>query len=262
MAQQILQSVENSLTILEIMAATEAELGVTDISKKLAISTSSAHRLLITLVAKDFVVQNPITGKYRLGTKIVTLGNNVLINTNVIIESHPYLQELSQQVGMTALLSLYSKGEVTCVDKILGSNPIELSDLIGLQRPAHCTASGKALLAFLPPKELDKYIREVDLLPLTPYTLTDKDELLLCLAEIRAAGFAEDQQEAQEGFAAFAAPVRNGYGDAAAAMVVTGPASRLNSRKEELVDCLLRMSERASLACGWRPPATTRASRR
>lgn len=85
MAQQILQSVENSLTVLEIMAASETELGVTDISKQLGISTSSAHRLLITLETKGFVIQNPNTGKYKPGMKIVTMGASILSNTNIIM---------------------------------------------------------------------------------------------------------------------------------------------------------------------------------
>ncbi|MDR3561528.1 MAG: IclR family transcriptional regulator [Negativicutes bacterium] len=251
MAQQILQSVENSLTVLEIMAATETELGVTDISKHLGISTSSAHRLLITLETKGFVVQNPNTGKYKPGMKIVTMGASILSNTNVIRECRPYLQELSQQTGETSILTLYSQGEVTCVDKITGSNPVNITALIGLKRPAYATATGKLLLAFLPPQQLNKYLQGVDLRPLTPFTIVEKEKLILCLNEIRKTGFAEDQQEAQEGLVCLAAPVRNGYGDVVAAMAVSGPLSRFNSRKEELIDHLRQMTEKVSSACGW-----------
>ena len=262
MAQQILHSVENALNVLEIMAVTEAEQGVTEISKHLGISTSSAHRLLITLEAKGFVVQNAHTGKYKPGMKMVTMGANILNNTNIIMECRPYLQELNQQTGETSILTLYSHGEVTCVDKMTGSNPATITSQIGLKRPAYATATGKLFLAFLPPEQLEKYLQEVDLLPLTPFTIVDKNELRLGLAEIRRTGVAEDQQEAQEGLVCFAAPVRNGYDDAVAAMAVSGPLSRFNSRKEELIQHLQRTTEEVSLACGWQKrPQATRYSR-
>ncbi|MDA8228914.1 MAG: hypothetical protein M0T74_14695, partial [Desulfitobacterium hafniense] len=71
------------------------------------------------------------------------------------------------------------------------------------------------------------------------------------LAEIRITGLAEDNQEAQEGLICFAAPVRNGYGEVVAAMSVSGPPSRVNSRRQELIAHLKQATEKASLACGW-----------
>lgn len=255
MAEQLLQSVTNCLTLLEILADTETELGVSDISKRLSISTSSAYRLLRTLESKGFVVQNSHSEKYRTGMKIVTLASNILNNTNIIMECRPYLQELNQLTGETSLLAIYSQGEITYVDKMTNSNnPAEFTSLIGVKRPAYCTANGKILLAFLPPEELNLYLRYVELRPLTPYTIIDKDELQQNLAEIRITGLAEDIQEAQEGLICFATPIRNGYNEVVAALSVSAPPSRVHTRREELIAYLKQATEKASLACGWHPP--------
>lgn len=252
MAEQLLQSVTNCLNVLEILAETEIELGVSDISRYLSISTSSAHRLLITLASKGFVAQNPNTEKYKAGMKIVTLGANILNNTNIIRECRPHLQEINHLTGETSILAIYSQGEITYVDKInSNNNPAEYSSLIGMKRPAYSTANGKILLAFLPEQQLDSYLCSVELRPLTPYTIVDKNELTRNLAEIRITGLAEDNQEAQEGLVCFAAPVRNGYGEVVAAMGVSGPPSRVNSRRQELIAHLRKSTEEASLSCGW-----------
>ncbi|HHV64323.1 MAG TPA: IclR family transcriptional regulator [Peptococcaceae bacterium] len=252
MSEQPLQSVTNALSVIEILAASDEEMGVSDISRKIGISTSSTYRILLTLEAKGFVVQNPHTQKYRSGMKIVTLASNILNNTNVIMECRPYLQELNQLTGETTLLAIYSQGQITYVDKITSSNnPAEFTSLIGVKRPAYSTANGKILLAFLSQAELDAYLDNVQLVPLTPYTITDKEKLRNNLAHIRATGLAEDNQEAQEGLVCFAAPIRNGYGEVVAAMSVSAPPSRVVNRKEELIHYLKMITEKASKACGW-----------
>lgn len=257
MAEQLLQSVTNCLTVLEILAISETEMGVSDISRRLNISTSSAYRLLSTLESKGFVVQNPHTEKYRPGMKIVSLGSSILRNTNIIMECRPFLQKLNQLTGETSLLAIYSQGEITYVDKITdGDNPSGFTSLIGVKRPAYSTANGKILLAFLPPKELNEYLRNVDLRPLTPYTIIDKEVLARNLAEIHITDLAVDNQEAQEGLICFASPIRNGYGEVIAAMSVSAPLSRANTKREELVAHLQEFTVKASLACGWQLTGT------
>jgi DNA-binding IclR family transcriptional regulator len=214
MAEQLLQSVTNSLTVLEILAESETELGVSDISRRLGISTSSAYRLLLTLEAKVCGSEPPY-GKISAGNgRFVPLDLLILNNTNIIMECHPlFLQELNQLTGETSLLAIYTQGEITYVDKITGSNnPAEFTSLIGVKRPAYSTANGKILLAFLPQDELNTYLDHVELRPLTPYTITDKAKLVQTLKEIRISKLAEDNQEAQEGLVCFGAPIRNAYG--------------------------------------------------
>jgi IclR family transcriptional regulator, KDG regulon repressor len=99
---------------------------------------------------------------------------------------------------------------------------------IGHRGPAYSTASGKVLLAFLPPQELELRLAGVRLVRRTPYTITSRDQLRAELTRIRARGWAENVNEAQMGFASVAAPIRNPAGEVVAALSVAGTAQQID----------------------------------
>lgn len=253
MSEKFLQSVDNALGILELFSGNVQELGVSDISRLTGLGRSTAHRLLATLENRRFVEQNPSTGKYKLGMKIVNIAANVLGRLNIIDECRTYLEQVSEETGESSHLALYSQGEITFVDKVHGRNPAIMSSMIGTKRPAYCTGTGKVLLAFLPEKELEKYLRTVQLNKYTPMTITSCDELEERLTTIRDMGYGEDQQESEEGLVCFAAPIRDRTGKVVAAVSVSGAASRMNSRKEYLIQQIKAVAEQASRTCGWLP---------
>ncbi|SDE07242.1 IclR family transcriptional regulator [Sporomusa acidovorans] len=252
MPAKFLQSVDNALQILELFSGNVAELGVTDVSKLLGLGRSTAHRLLSTLENRAFVEQNPVTGKYKLGMKIVNIGANKLSRLNIIKECHPCLEALSSETGEATHLALYSRGEITFVDQVR-RNPAVMSSIIGSRMPAYITGTGKILLAFLADAEVEKYLQNVHLQPYTATTIADRDQLKEHLKEIREQGYGEDQQESEEGLVCFAAPVRDRTGKVVAAISISGAASRMNARKEELVNKVKTAAEQASRNCGWSP---------
>ena len=252
MPERFLQSVDNALKILELFTGSQ-ELGVTDVSKTMGLGRSTAHRLLSTLENRGFVEQNPTTGKYRLGMKIVHIGASVLGRLNIVTECRPFLEQISDETGESSHLAFYSRGEITFVDKVYGRNPAIMSSMIGFKRPAYSTGTGKILLAHLPEQELDKYLRTAQLNRLTPMTITDTEKLRRSLEEIRENGYGEDQQESEEGLVCFAAPVRDRTGKVVAAMSVSGAVSRMNARREELIKRIIELAEQASRTCGWSP---------
>ena len=253
MSEKFLQSVDNALKILELFSGNIQELGVSDVGRSLGLGRSTAHRLLTTLENRRFVEQNPATGKYKLGMKIVNIGAGILGRLNIIKECHPCLEEVSNDTGESAHLALYNQGEITFVDKVPGRNPAIMASMIGLQRPAYTTGTGKALLAFLPEPDLEKYVRTCQLNKFTTATINDRYELKKQLDQIREQGYSEDQQEMEEGLVCFAAPIRDRTGRVVAAMSVSGAASRMNMRREELVKKIKEAAEKASRNCGWSP---------
>ena len=253
MTERFLQSVENALKVLELFSGDNGELGVSDVSRALDIGRSTAHRLLTTLESRSFVEQNQATGKYRLGMKIVHIGVSILGRINIVAECHPFLETITEETGESSHLSFYSQGEITFIDKVYGKNPATMASMIGMKRPAYCTGTGKSMLAFLPAAELERYLAKVQLQQLTPSTNTNREELRKCLEIVRREGYSEDQQESEEGLVCFAAPVRDRTGKVIAAMSVSGAASRMNARKNELVDKIKSTAYQASLKCGWIP---------
>ena len=226
------------------------ELSLTEISQRLGVGKSTAHRLLATLESREFVEQNQQNGRYRLGVKTIHIGSNKLNTVNIIDDCHPILVQLSVDTNESAHLSFYSNGQITFVDKVMGANPAVMSSLIGYRLPAYATASGKVFLAHLEREELEKFFSRSELKALTPFTITTHDKMRSVLQSIRERGHGEDQQESDEGLVCFSAPIRDHYNTVVAAMSVSGAASRMNSRREELIRAVKQAAWQASQKCG------------
>lgn len=248
----VLQSVDNALRIMEAMSESEYELGIAELSRNLGLGRSTVHRLITTLESRGFVTQNPVTAKYKLGIKIVTIGGTILQKIDIIKEARPYLEKLSRATGESSHLALLSGDEIIFVDKVLGSNPAKMASVIGLRRPAYATATGKMLLAHLPEEQLKKWLYRVSIDRFTPFTLSNTDELSEQLEKIKGLGYSEDLQEMEEGLICFGAPIRNVSGEVFAAVSVSGAASRMISIKQELIMQVTKTADLISEACGWR----------
>ena len=250
MAEAFLHTVEKALKVLETIAA-ESELGVKDVSERLGLARSTAHRILSTLEKLGYVVQSEKTGKYRSGIKLVHIGASILMNMSMVKECRPFLEELSSQTGETSHLSIYNHGVITFVDKVTGNNPALITSLIGQNRPAYASASGKILLAYLPAEKLQRFLEKAQFQLLTPNSIVSRNDLEQCLEKVRVQGYAEDLQEAEEGLICYAAPVHSRNGEVVAALSVSGPPSRFTQNKDFLIEELIEAAQKASIACGW-----------
>lgn len=250
MTQPLLQSVDNALRIIELFEGPVKELSLTEISRTLGLGKSTVYRLLSTLEARGFIEQNPDSGRYLLGMRLVHIGANKLGNINVIEECRPILERLSSVTGESTHLSFYATGRTTCVDTVRGSNPALLAPAIGHSGPAYASAPGKTFLAYMERNELDEMLRFLDLQPRTPYTITNRLDLIAELERIRENGCAEEQQESHEGLVSFSAPVWGAERKLLAAMGISGAASRMNAHKAMLVREITAAAQTASRRCG------------
>lgn len=253
MAQPLLQSVRNTLKLLELFNGPVQEMGLTEISKALGVAKSTAHRLLATLEDQGFIEQRSQNGRYRLGLKILHLAAHKLATINIIEECHPYLEALSSATGESSHLSFYNLGEITFVDKVFGRNRSVMASIIGYRLPAYASAAGKMFLAQLGGPGLEEFFRHCELKRLTPGTITSRMRLMEHLQQIRLQGHSEDQQESEEGLVCFAAPVWKRSGRMVAAISLSGQASRMNAGKSQLIEEVKAAAEQASRQCGWLP---------
>ena len=184
---QVIGSLDRGLRILEILGASAEPLGVTQIAEVLEVDKSTAYRLLRTLQARQFVNQVE-TGHYQLGSKCVQLGSLALKTIDVRTQARPFLKELANQTGQTVHLATLANGRAIYVDKVKGKSVITVSTDVGMEVPAHCTASGKANFAFLPPEQLHPIFDGQTLSQYTPKTMTDLDTLKAHLQVVREQG--------------------------------------------------------------------------
>lgn len=240
-------AVERALAVLDALAGAGPELGTNEIARRAGIHPSTVSRLLATLAAAGFVMHVEESGRYRLGVRLLQLGNAVLEGLDLRALARPHLQALAEETGETVTLSTPGRPDAVTVDFVQSPASVQSVAQIGRPSVAHATAAGKVALAFgaveLPPGRLEAF---------TSRTRTDRGRLAAELERVRQRGWAEADREREPDLSALAAPVRSAGETLTAVLGVQGPASRFDrARRREALRPLLERAERISSALGW-----------
>ncbi len=250
------QSLERALNILEVMAEEGAPISVTELAERVKLKTSTVHRLLSTLTHRGYVEQDPEDNKYKLGLKLLEIGNSVLYLSDIRTVARPYLEELVERCNETANLAILDEGDVVYIDQVESKNLVivKMFAQVGNRGPVHCTASGKALLAFLPDDKLEEILNKIEMVKYTNETITEYPHLKKELERIRREGFALDWGEREEHVRCVAAPIFNYEGRAVASISVSGPSTRITTyyMKNELVDVIKEVAHKISAKMGYK----------
>ena len=228
MEKKINKSIDRALQILELFSLEKPEWGVTDISKALNIYKSNVHNVLTTLAEKGFVIKDFKMEKYKLGIKFFELGSIVIKNMDLRKIAYPYIEELSKEFNETVHLGILNRGEIISIEQEESNKNLCSRVIIGKRAPLHCTAVGKAIIAFLPKDEVSLILKEKGLEKFTENTITTKKDLENEFKKIKERGYAVDNMEHEEGVRCIASPIRDYSGGVIAGMSVSGPAFRMN----------------------------------
>lgn len=220
------QSVDRALQILEILGD-KGECGVTEIATELNIHKSTASRLLASLLSRQLVEQLSDRGRYRLGIGLVRLAGTVSSNLGPVVGSRAITRELADKYGETVNIAVLDENKVLYVDQVAGSHIMTMSSWLGQIVPVYVTATGKVLVAWLDdkkrkstfPAKFEKLAKN----SITSASLFEKE-----LAKVRERGYAIADEEMEDSFTAVAAPIRDSHQDVVAAVVVSGPTSRMH----------------------------------
>jgi DNA-binding IclR family transcriptional regulator len=218
--------VARALTILETMAESGEELGVTELGRRLGVHKATASRLVSTLAEHGLVERSPATDRYRLGFGLVRLATAATSGLDLVRQARPVLDRLAEETGETANLAVLDGKAVVNIDQVTPAHQVVNVNWVGRRTPLHCTSSGKVLLAHLAPGA------RAELLPRslegrTPHTIVDRELLEAQLLEVDVKGYAWTIEELEVGLNAVAAPIRDAGGTVTAAVSVSGPAYRL-----------------------------------
>jgi len=233
-SRYLIKSIHKALDILEVLALEAKGLGLTEISKKLNMQLSTAHRILSTLKHRGYIEQSSKKGKYRLGLKTLEIGLAMQAQLQLLERALPHLQNLAEATKETVNLAILDQDcdEVVYIAKIDSPEVLKTDIKVGTKLLAHCTALGKVLLAFLPEDEFNRRFSYRNQLPThTPRSLSTVEELKETLAKIRKQNFAIDNEEFKIGVKCVAAPIRDSTGKVIAAVSIAGPSSRLSSER-------------------------------
>jgi DNA-binding IclR family transcriptional regulator len=214
-----LQSVERALDVL-CAFENKDEFGISELSRVLKLPKSAVHRVMLTLVGKGFVEQNS-RRRYRLGLKILELGNVCRLRLDLASVAQPILNDLSIKANSNVHLAKLDGTEVVDLVRIEFPAPLRVARAPMLRRPAHCTALGKAMLAFGKPYLVERVLAE-KLGRLTRKTIVDPARFRSELQRTRTRGYAIDNEEFYSGTRCVAAPVCDESGEVVAAVSVSG----------------------------------------
>jgi len=197
------------------------ELRLKDICSHLKLPASTAFRILRTLETMNFVTQNPRNGKYRLGMAAFVVGSNVADMNRLVNISLPYIARLSAKYNASAHVATEQDGRVLCLEKIENSCNVVKTPFRGAYHELYLTSVGKSILAFSHPKRQVQLMKDMELKPSTPRTITNKSVLLNELETINQYGYAIDNCESVENLYCFGAPILDSSNTAIGAVSVS-----------------------------------------
>ena len=229
-ARGSIQSLERAFAILEEVAGNREGVGLAEISKRVGLHTSTAFHLLKTMVSLGYVRQIRDGKRYRIGRPLFALAASALDEIEMVTLATPVLEELSRATGESGHFAVRTGDTVVVIARTSGPGAFQLTDRVGVVRPAHCTALGKVILAALSPDQLERFLARAELAPSTPKSITDKDLLKREIDEIRRSGIAFDDGEFNAEVSCVAVPVTDFTGQVVGALGVSGPIWRLTLR--------------------------------
>jgi DNA-binding IclR family transcriptional regulator len=243
-------AVERATALLGALAE-GGELGTNELARRASLHPSSVSRLLATLGDAGLVEHVRDSGRYRLGLRLLDLGNAVLGRIDLREIARPHLRALVAETGETATLSAPGEPDAITVDFVQSASSVQSVARVGRSSVAHATATGKVALAFgdvEPPRE--------PLHAFTGRTIVDAAALADEVARVRAQGWARAVGEREEDLNALAAPVRGSRGELAAVLGLQGPGSRFGpGPMARALEPLLAHAAAVSNDLGWRPTA-------
>jgi DNA-binding IclR family transcriptional regulator len=230
------RSVERAIAILDLLAQGGLQTGA-ELARGLGVHRSTALRLLGTLERHALVERDTRTARYRLGRRLPQLASVVTGAFDLRYLARPICERLAAASGETATFELLIDDDIVPIEEATASNSVVTVNWLGRRYPVHCTASGKAFLAFGPGTLRERLLTR-PMEKITARTITDPVVLTAQLDEARRSGVARTHEELEIGLDAIAAPVYGPDGEIVAAIDVSGPSHRLRAGSRPDLDRL------------------------
>jgi DNA-binding IclR family transcriptional regulator len=224
------QSLGRAFSIIEEVARHREGIGLADLSKLVGLHNSTTFHLAKTLVSLGYLRQERDSKRYRVGRPLFALAASALDEIEMVNLATPILEDLSRESGESGHFAVRMGDAVVVIARTSGPGAFQLTDRVGVVRPAHCTALGKIMLASLRPDQLKRFVERVELKPSTKKSITDPAVLLRDIAEIRRSAIAFDDGEFNAEVRCVAVPVYNFTGEVIGALGISGPIWRMTDQ--------------------------------
>lgn len=245
-----IQVIERMVALLDALAEHPDPVSLKDLAVATGLHPSTAHRILNDLVMKRFVDRSE-PGSYRLGMRLLELGNIVKSRINVREAALDFMRSLHRKTNQTINLSVRQGDEIVYIDRSFSERSgMQVVRAIGGRAPLHLTSTGKLFLSVDDPKTVRAYATRTGLAGQTKNSITDLAKLERELSQVRALGYARDNEELELGVRCMAAGIRDDSGRLIAGLSISAPTDRL---QEEWLEDLTNTAGQISAVLGYVP---------
>jgi IclR family pca regulon transcriptional regulator len=221
----LVQSLERGLAVLRCFTRDEPALTLSEVAVRTGLTRAAARRFLLTLEHLGYVTLDG--RRFSLRPRVLELGYTYLSSFGLPEIAEPHLEALVERTHESSSVSVLDGDDIVYVSRIPTKRIMTVSLAVGSRLPAYATSMGRVLLGALPPSELGAYLDRVELRPLTPRTIVDRDRLEETIATVRSQGWCLVDQELEEGVRSVSAPLTTRSGKVVAAINVSAHASRI-----------------------------------
>jgi DNA-binding IclR family transcriptional regulator len=201
-------AVDRALDVIEIMASSDGDLSLSEVMKRVNIPRQSLIRILNTLCDRGIVERAGQRGFYRVGMRLLYLGNRLQDKITLRSVAWPFMQELAEETHKTIELSTLDRDQLILIEQIEGTEGVRLYSRVGGVYPYfHALAAGKIYLAHMGPEKRRKVLEKIGLPAVTEHTITRMDNLEEELLRVREKGYAFEDQELRKGVRRVGAPI-------------------------------------------------------
>ncbi len=246
-----LSSVSNAARLLKAFTSANPTWGVSDLARHAGVNKSTVHRILSTLTDEGLLEQDPDSGRYRVGLVMFDLAAAVPTQRGLHEAVLSPMTDLRNTTGETVHVAVLDGREVVYVERLDSPNTLRLFAEIGRRNDAHCTSTGKVLLAFSPPDRRQQLLKNWELPARTDHTITSIERLAAELDEIRRTGHAVNRHESEIGVTSIAAPIKDQGAVTVAAISVAGPSERIDSARTQFTNAVVDAAMTASRRLGY-----------
>ncbi len=239
--QYPIESVDNALKLV-LLLGERAEIRMSEASRYLGVASSTAHRLLAMLQYRGFVRQDPVSKAYRPGPALTGVAFAIFGRLDIPAIATPIMRDLSERLRESVHVGMLDGANVRFLAAVEGPAAVRVASRLGRTLPAHCTSTGKALLAQLTEAELRQLLPHEQLHRVTPHSIASRSELEEELCRTRRRGYAANREESEEGVASVAVPVPTRAPGLRLALNAAAPRHRLAKSQYPAVADALRVA--------------------
>lgn len=222
------QSLARAFGIMEEVARCRDGISLAELSKRVGLHNSTTFHLVRTMVSLGYIRQIKDDKRYRIGRPLFALAASALDEIEMVSVATPVLEDLSRETGESGHFAVRMGDLVVVIARTAAPGAFQLTERVGVVRPAHCTALGKVILAALRPDQLDRFLDRIELTAVTPKSITELSALKKDIDEVRGSGIAFDDGEFNPEVRCVAVPVKDFTGQVIGAIGISGPIWRLS----------------------------------